>query len=276
MTDNSSPLARLDCILLASDGSEHSAGAIRVAIALAQRSGAQLMSMTMVRIGEHDELVRKASEDALAHLEGVAAEAAPLGVQSTPLVCLGDEPWREICEQAELNGADLIVMGRRGSRGLARMGIGDATAKVIGHAEVSVLVAPRAGRIWGSRILLGTDGSRGSDAAARAAIEIARRCPAPITVLSALVPSHSDKRHQEGRDAAERTAEMMRRAGLDAEAVAVPGEADQAIVDTARDKGADLIVLGSHGRTGFGKVLMGSVSERVVTRAECPVLVVRA
>lgn len=281
MTDQLSPLARFDRILLASDASEFSAGAIRVAIAMAQKSGAQLLAMTMVRTNpEYEayapELVRKAGQEASAHLEGVVAQAGPAGVKATPVVCSGDDPYREICEQAEQHNVDLIVMGRRGRRGLARLMVGDATAKVIGYARCSVLVVPRAGEMWKNRILLGTDGSRYSDAAAVAAAKIAHCCAAPVTVVSALVPSHSDKRQQEGRDAAQRTAELMRREGLDVEGIALPGEADQVVVDTAKQKGCDLIVVGTHGRTGFGKVLMGSVSERVVGRAECPVLVVKA
>jgi nucleotide-binding universal stress UspA family protein len=48
------------------------------------------------------------------------------------------------------------------------------------------------------------------------------------------------------------------------------------IIKLAEDKGADLIVVGTYGRTGFGKVLLGSVSERVIGKAKCAVLVVKA
>ena len=48
------------------------------------------------------------------------------------------------------------------------------------------------------------------------------------------------------------------------------------IVKLAEEKHADLIVVGTHGRTGFGKVLLGSVSERVIGKAKCAVLVVKA
>jgi nucleotide-binding universal stress UspA family protein len=54
------------------------------------------------------------------------------------------------------------------------------------------------------------------------------------------------------------------------------GEADDVIIKLAEEKGADLIVVGSHGRTGFGKVLLGSVSERVIGKAKCAVLVAKA
>lgn len=54
------------------------------------------------------------------------------------------------------------------------------------------------------------------------------------------------------------------------------GDAGQAIVDFAKDQNAELIVIPSHGRTGWRRLLLGSVAERVVRLAECPVLVLRS
>ncbi len=53
------------------------------------------------------------------------------------------------------------------------------------------------------------------------------------------------------------------------------GEPVPTILTVAKEVGADVIVLGTHGRTGFGRFLMGSVAEQVVRRAECPVLTVK-
>jgi nucleotide-binding universal stress UspA family protein len=68
----------------------------------------------------------------------------------------------------------------------------------------------------------------------------------------------------------------VQQAGLQGDSVIVEGVPFQAIIDTARDSGADLIVMGTHGRTGLTHVLMGSVAEKVVRLAPCPVLVTRA
>jgi nucleotide-binding universal stress UspA family protein len=67
----------------------------------------------------------------------------------------------------------------------------------------------------------------------------------------------------------------LRDAGLSGETVIVHGIPFQSIIDTAQDKGADLIVMGTHGRTGLTHALMGSVAEKVVRLAPCPVLVTR-
>jgi universal stress protein A len=53
------------------------------------------------------------------------------------------------------------------------------------------------------------------------------------------------------------------------------GEPEQVILQTAREVGADLIVLGTHGRTGLRRMLMGSVAEHIVRQAPCPVLTIR-
>jgi nucleotide-binding universal stress UspA family protein len=63
--------------------------------------------------------------------------------------------------------------------------------------------------------------------------------------------------------------------GVTIESLAVEGEPAATIVDLARERGADLIVMGSHGRTGLSRLLMGSVAEHVVRKAACPVLTVK-
>ena len=67
----------------------------------------------------------------------------------------------------------------------------------------------------------------------------------------------------------------LRDAGLTTEARVVRGDPREAIVDAARTMAADLVVVGSHGRTGLGKLLLGSVASHVVTHAPCTVTVVK-
>jgi nucleotide-binding universal stress UspA family protein len=74
---------------------------------------------------------------------------------------------------------------------------------------------------------------------------------------------------------ADRAAARLRKRGLSAEARTVRGDARIVLVDTARSEHADLVVLGSHGRTGIKKLLLGSVASHVVTHAPCSILVVK-
>jgi nucleotide-binding universal stress UspA family protein len=63
--------------------------------------------------------------------------------------------------------------------------------------------------------------------------------------------------------------------GVKAEGFVKEGEAYQAIVDLAKERDVNIIVMGSHGRTGLKRLLMGSVAEKVIGYAPCPVLVTR-
>lgn len=72
-----------------------------------------------------------------------------------------------------------------------------------------------------------------------------------------------------------RLAERGECAGLAVEELLARGEAATEIVRVARERGADLIVISSHGRTGLGRMLFGSTAESVVRHAHCPVLVVK-
>ena len=127
-----SPVGRIDKILLATDGSNYSAGAERVAIDMCARGGAELMVMTAV-IGKGDTAgwlgpqADKTVEDELAkHLEEIKAAAEEKGVTCTTMIESGSDPYEVIVETSKKTVADMIIMGRRGRRGLARLMLGDA------------------------------------------------------------------------------------------------------------------------------------------------------
>jgi nucleotide-binding universal stress UspA family protein len=77
------------------------------------------------------------------------------------------------------------------------------------------------------------------------------------------------------REVASRSARRLKDAGLLAEARLVHGDPREALIEEARRHRADLIVVGSHGRSGLTKLVMGSVASYVVTHAPCSVLVVK-
>lgn len=277
-----SPLGRFDKILVATDGSEFSAGAVRLALLIAQRCQVTPTVMTIVLSNpEYDaiapQLAGQAETRANEILNEVSDQAAALGISLDRVVCRGQDPYREIIQQEEDMQADLIVMGRRGRRGLARMMVGDATAKVCGHAKCSVLVVPKAADMWTQRILVATDGSRCSDAAAVAAGRLAELCELPISVVSTVRPVHNQARQDQASSALARVMEAYRDQHLDTTGLLEQADRpEEAIVTAAVNEGADLIVVGSHGHTGLQKILLGSVSERVIGLSQVPVLVVKA
>ncbi len=278
MTDNTfSEQGVLNKVVVATDGSEYSAGAIRTAIALAKSHGARLVGLSIaLNNPEYSTLVPNLREEAekRAH-EALESFRAETGGDAETTTYEAADPAQGIVTAAGELGADLIVMGRRGRRGMARVMVGEATARVVGHAACPVLVAPRPSRLWEKHILLATDGSDCSEAAAAIAGNIARQAGLPISVVSVVTSSHSDARRKAAQDAVASKVERLKGQGLQAEGLVVEGRPDEAIVKAAEDVGADLIVMGSHGRTGLKKILLGSVAERVIGHATCPILVVK-
>lgn len=275
-----SPIGRFERILFATDGSEFSEGAQRVAIAMASKAGVPLRVMTAVIASpEFDGLggdgLDRMEADAAERLDKVEAAATAVGVTCVKVVRYGDDPYQEIVRESDEANVDLIVCGRRGKRGLARLMLGDATVKVIGNAKCSVMVVPKAAEMWHNRVLLATDGSRSGDAAAVAASRISQCCAAPVTVVSVRVPGHSAERQAEADAIVERVVRLLKDQGVEADGLVGSGSAPDVIANAARDRGADLIVMGSHGRTGLGRLLLGSNSERVIGQASCPVMVVK-
>ena len=172
--------------------------------------------------------------------------------------------------------ADVIVMGRRGRRGLARLMLGHATAEVIGQAHCNVLVVPRAAHVEGRHMVLATDGSRYAETAAVTAGALAKMCGTPVTVTSVTTASHNAERRAEAQGAVDRVVAHMQSKGTSADGRVLEGEPADVIVGVARERSADLIVTGSHGRTGLERVLLGSTSERILNQTPCAVLVVKA
>jgi nucleotide-binding universal stress UspA family protein len=106
--------------------------------------------------------------------------------------------------------------------------------------------------------------------------KLASRFDLPLNVVSVVAPNHSVGRRAEAQATIERVQTALRAEGVNATGRLVEGRPDQAILAAAESSGADLIVVGSHGRTGLDKMLMGSVSEKILNQADCAVLVAKA
>lgn len=273
-----SETGNLSRVLVATDGSDESAGAIRTGIALSMAHGARLIGLSIALdnpeystfVPNLQEMAEQHARDALNSFTAEAGEGAETVIREATDSAHG------IAEAAAELGADIIVMGQHNKGGLARMLVGATTAGVIGHATCPVLVAPRAAHLWEKHVLLATDGSAHSQAATEVAGRVARQARLPITVVSIVTSSHSDERRKEAERAVAAAVERLKELGLQAAGEITEGRPDEAIIKAGEAVGADLIVVGSHGRTGLTKILMGSVAERVIGHATCPTLVVKS
>jgi nucleotide-binding universal stress UspA family protein len=290
------PTTRVEKILLSTDGSEYCEGAVREAIKLAKKCGSTLTAISVIETNpEFDalapQIMEKKEKAARANLEAVQARAKKEGIACDIVVHEGEDSYQYIVDEALKNKSSMIVMGRRGRTGLKRLMMGSVTSRVIGHAPCNVLVVPRAAQLEFKSIVVATDGSKYSLAAASEAIGLAKRNKSALTVIS-VVPSElmtptdidftmnqreliAEKEMQEAEKNARSIKDAAQKEGVSARAFVMSGKPADAIIETARDKNADLIVLGSHGRTGVERLLMGSVAERVIVLASSPVLVVK-
>jgi len=277
-----SPIGRFEKIMVVSDRSEESnGGAIPEALRLAQRTDGHLSALSViVTNSEHEsmakQLLKKEEHDALAYLETIRSRAIEVGVDCNISLRYGTEIYQEIVDEAELNQVDVIVMRRRSLTKLMRLLIGSHTAKVIGYAHCSVLIVPSSAVIEGHQILLAIDGSRYSDKAAIAAMSIAKHLNAPVLVISIVHSDGRERRHTKAVEQIKRVEAFMQKDGIAVVGKVLSGNPAEVILEFAKAKGVDLIVMGSHGRTGLDRVLMGSVSDRVISGADCAVLVVKA
>jgi nucleotide-binding universal stress UspA family protein len=140
------------------------------------------------------------------------------------------------------------------------------------------------------KILVGVDDSKFSEEALQSIVAQFRPQSAQIRVLHVLQPiafsappqmsakyaPELEDRGKQGQELVERAAKTLRSAGFKVDMVVEKGDVRLKIIDSAADWNADLIVLGSHGRSGVPRLLLGSVAEFVARNAQCSVEIVRA
>ncbi|MFZ2197836.1 MAG: universal stress protein, partial [Thermodesulfovibrionales bacterium] len=272
-------MARYKKILCAIDGSKSSIHALWESFKFAANEKCWITvtsvvpsyvgDLDMVGVGDVMGAMRKPCEDALKEAEKLAKESGVM----IKTVCEEGEIFERISDLASVENCDLIVMGRRGLRRLERALVGSVTARVIGYSQRDVLVVPDESVVGFQHVLVATDGSRQCRAAIDRAIDFAGSYGGDIAVVSIVdVPSEfyaeapqvvEDLVHK-ARGYVEDVKKKAEASGVKAETFVREGEAHQAIVDLAKEREVNIIVMGSHGRTGLKRLLMGSVAEKVI------------
>jgi len=284
-------LGRYKKILVAFDGSESSKNALLQAFRLANDEECWITVATVVPAYEGDldltgvrdihEALRHTGREILSMAIAIAKKEGAL----IKTVLEDGESSERLVSLAEAENCGIIVMGRRGRSRLERAFVGSVTARVIGHTRKDVLVVPEGTVIGWKNILLATDGSKYSDIATDKAIDFAKSYGGQLEAISVVdVPAEFYAEAPKAvedltRKAKEFVAAVKEKAdGSNIKISTFIGEGDayKIITDLATKEKADVIFMGSHGRTGLKKLLMGSVTEKVIGYASCPVLVVKA
>lgn len=272
------PVGKLERLILATDGSQFSEGAIREAISFAGKCASRIYAISVLETNPEYETIgsnvfEKEEAEAMSHLESIKARAEKEGLNCEIVLHEAPDPAQTIVDEAIEKKVDMIVVGRRGRKGLLKALMGQVAAKVIAHAPCKVLVVPKAARIEYRNILVAADGSVHSNAAVTEAIAIAKKCGSHIIALSAM---RDESERADATVHVSKVVDMAQKEGVSAEAVTPIGRSFNAIVETAGGRGVDLIVMGTYGKTGVKKLLMGSSTEKVIGTAGCAVLVVKA
>ncbi|MDO8250403.1 MAG: universal stress protein, partial [Rhodoferax sp.] len=141
-------------LLLATEHSEFDTGAENMAFALAKRCQLPLAAvLPLVSNPEYEalapQIAARAEGEAAVKIAQLRAQAQDEGVAIELRVRRGEEPYREIVEEAREQASDLIIIRRRGKRSfLANLLVGEMVSKVVAHAPCHVLIVPREARMW--------------------------------------------------------------------------------------------------------------------------------
>jgi nucleotide-binding universal stress UspA family protein len=294
-------------ILFPTDFSDCSRHALRQAVKLAKEYRAELHVMHAIVLHEddphdpahhlHDPLeIRRILEELAAKRMGsliqdhdipdlVLTQVHRRGISAAP-------PIVEYAEEADI---DLIVMGTHGRRGVRKLLLGSVAAEVIRMAPCSVLTVHAKGELGPAhdfkRILVPVDFFEPSIQALAVACGLANDCGSRLYLayvlgdvlhpafynmgamrLSDLQPEILHWAKSALKDLANETANCSR---IRTDCYALEGHAAREIIRFTRNHPTELIVMASHGRMGIKHVLLGGTAEKVISGAECPVLVVK-
>ena len=206
--------------------------------------------------------------------------------------------YEEICEAARELKADLIVVSTHGYTGYKRMFLGSTAERVVQHSRCPVLVVRQ--HFAGSngfidprtrtgfelkKILVPTDFSKCSQTALKYGVQLARDFGAELRLVhvinphaypfgdlyAALDPAELIRQMQ---DAAQKRMRSMASKTKTRYSVRVIQGSPAIEICNTTNQDVDLVVISTHGRTGLGHILIGSVAEHVVRYAHCPVLII--
>jgi nucleotide-binding universal stress UspA family protein len=301
-------------ILVPLDGSELAEKALKpagqLAAAMAGRATADdpQVRLVLLRVASplallaadpllYDEMMRMGLDEAQAYLAAVAA-SVDAGSAVVETKTMAGSPAEAVVHYAEENGVDLIVMSSHGRTGSSRWVYGSVAEKVMHHAPcaTAIIRAHVAVEMFQNRkILVPLDGSELAERALGPALAIAQAVGADVTLLR-VVPGR-EPLPESMTPAGDRVEAALDAAGAqeraDAEAYlqqvynrhdnqrlffdvhGTEGDAADAIISYADSHQVDLIVISSHGRSGLGRWLHGSVAEKVLRGADCATLIIR-
>ena len=282
-------------ILVPTDGSGVAASAAETAINLAARFESELHFVYVIETerlaylvdDSRAELTRRGRE-AVEELEQRATSA---GVTTKSEIVDEDRSvHRSVLESADDRGCDLIVMGTHGRTGVGRLVLGSVAEQTLRESRVPVMTVHEgtATDAEFESLLVPFDGSESGLAAVDHALDLAASTEGGVSFLN--VVNHAtiagaetsagtviDALEEAGERIVETAAQRARDRGVRVDDTTVRiGSPFRTIVEYADRNGVDGIVMGTHGRSGIDRFLLGSVTERVIRQTDVPVISTKA
>lgn len=293
-------------ILIPTDGSDNVEPAIQYGFDIARRYDATVHALHVV---DSSPIERKLELTALetdletlpdtwyeagdAATKQIGTRAAEHGLDAVTEVRRGI-PAREIRSYITDTGIDLVCMGTRGHTGLDRVLLGSVTTRIVRTVDIPVLSVKAKPAISESEtqggfenILIPTDGSKPAREAVTHALDLARTYDATLHALYVVDRGAYASRpgwtwdelqqvlEQNGETVLEDVQSRAAADGISVAAEITHGVPHQAIEEYCNQHGIDLVVMGTHGRSGISRRLIGSVTERVLRNSDGPVLTIR-
>lgn len=286
-------------VLVAVDGSNSSDALIQEVARRPWPAGTRFAVITVVDpyfFTKAPALLEEAKQSAQKSLEAMTQLIEQAGWPVEKSVVLGNTR-HALARSASEWRADLVMMGSHGRGTVGRLLVGSTTQAVLRHSECSVEIVRstrhKPASAEGMRVMVPTDGSEHAEAALRA---VAQRPWPKNSVFKVLaspeypvlvgeypyfateqVTDLTKQTLEHASSAVETGAALLAKAGLNVSSEVMEPEDTpaQSILSAAEAWNADLIVLGSHGRRGFDRLILGSVSETVALHAKCSVEVIR-
>ena len=217
-------------------------------------------------------MIETLEENATHVCDEAVKTAARNGIAADGKILFG-APVPTIRDFALETHSDGILMCTHARTGFARAIAGSVTESVLASSEVPVIITHAGDDIHTVGVItVAIDGSPASDAALDTAIAIAKTGDRSLSILHV---AESEAAWPESAAMLSDAADRARKANIDFELVTLRGRAADSILDSARRRDSPMIVMGTRGRSGLKRAVLGSVAAEVVERAKIPVTVVR-
>jgi len=290
------------CILTATDFSEYSKVALDICLGVARCMKTKLYVLHTIERFPHEyshllssaahaDMKQRLEEEAVEKIKAMIPAELLDGGDVIPIVRFG-KPFLEIIQVAKEENVDLLAVGTHGRAGVDRVILGSVAERIVRKARCPVMIVRGRKYVGFKRIIVPIDLSDCSRIALEYAAATARAHKSKLIILhvyeeSFIEPYVNAANSEEEADEIIKEIERVNETkydeflktvdlnGVEYEKLLKKGIPDTYIVETAMEQQVNLIVMGTHGRSGIKHILIGSTAEEVVRTVHCDIIIVK-